>query len=301
METRKPGLRFFTTADVHMHDKLPVWIEKAVQWEYVDYHSHEFIEIAFVAGGSTLLEHHDLKGNIRQVGLVQGDLFSVLGKEGHLYANGEKLILYNIYLLPKFVAAYSQLLSVAGWRLLFGGRESSNKLVLHLSAAEREKAIATLDQAVWESRTQPPGFEVMLTALILNFLIEACRSVDMERQTVLANDMGVLRSIRVIEDEPARSFQLKELAGIARMSVPTYTRKFRAATGLSPMGYIHKLRLQQVCYYLMTTDRNIGEIAQLCGFCTPNYLIKLFRRTYGKTPVEYRKQWTRFPRPYDSE
>ena len=30
-------------------------------------------------------------------------------------------------------------------------------------------------------------------------------------------------------------------------------------------------------------------------------LIKLFRRTYGKTPVEYRKQWTRFPRPYDSE
>ena len=67
------------------------------------------------------------------------------------------------------------------------------------------------------------------------------------------------------------------------------------------MDYICKLRLQQVCYYLMSSDKNIGEIAQLCGFCTPNYLIKLFRRAFNRTPMEYRKQRTRFPRPYDGE
>ena len=301
MENNKVGLSFFSTADVHMHDKLPVWIEKSVQWQHVDFHTHEFIEVAFVAGGSTLLEHHDLYGNVRHTGLVQGDLFSVQGHEGHSYTNGENLILYNIYLLPKFVAAYRQLLTVNGWKLLFGERNANGKLVIHLSAAERERSIASLDQAVYESRTQPPGFEVMITSLILNFLVEACRSVDMERQNLLSNDMGILRSIRAIEDDPARSFQLKDLAAMARMSVSTYTRKFRAATGLSPMDYICKLRLQQVCYYLMTSDKNIGEIAQLCGFCTPNYLIKLFRRQFGKTPLEYRRQRTRFPRPYDGE
>ena len=287
------GPNFFSAKDVHMHAGLPVWIEKSFQTHRVNFHTHEFIEVAFVAGGSTVLEHTDLHNEKRVLGLVQGDLFSVQEHEWHSYAKGENLILYNIYLLPEFVSSYKHLSAVSGWHLLFGQREKSETLVLHLSPAEREHATAILDQAVYESRTQTPGFEVMLTTLILNFLIESCRTVDQKRSSIPAAETGILRSIRVIEENSIRAFQLKELAAIANMSVSSYTAKFRSATGLSPMEYIRKLRLKQVCYYLETTDKTIGEIAQLCGFCTPNYLTELFHREFGETPQIYRQSRTR--------
>ena len=56
------------------------------------------------------------------------------------------------------------------------------------------------------------------------------------------------------------------------------------------MEYLFKERLVQVRHFLAETDLSIGEIATRCGFCTPNYLIKLFRRELGITPAQYRKE-----------
>ena len=67
----------FTEQQVKMRQELLIGIERAQQMPTVPLHSHEFIELAFIASGSALHFHNGRNGEIRFDGLIQGDLFSV--------------------------------------------------------------------------------------------------------------------------------------------------------------------------------------------------------------------------------
>jgi AraC-like DNA-binding protein len=292
---------FFSSQRVHMRKDLPVWVEKAPQMQNVVHHSHEFIEIVFVASGSAMMEHTKSGGFKRQSGLIPGDIFAILPNEGHSYRDCENLVLYNIYVLPRFINNYRKLRELSAWKYLFDESGKTGKRVLSLPGTIRQNAIRTLDQAVYECRVRPAGFAMMVKALILKFLIEACRAINPEQQELSESEPDILKSLRVIENDPASAHPLEELAAISRMSISSYTRKFRKITGLSAQEYILKRRMQLVCSYLTDSDRNIAEIAELTGFCTPNYLIKMFRRLYGMTPMDYRKTWNSVTLPFSEE
>lgn len=49
-----------------------------------------------------------------------------------------------------------------------------------------------------------------------------------------------------------------------------------------------RLRLQQAADLLLETDKPVEDVAEECGFASPNYFVAKFFRLYGLTPVEYR-------------
>ncbi len=284
------GMTFFTGSALGMPPQLPVMLEKAVQLNYVCPHSHDFIEVVFVAKGSALHTHIDLSGRKRTNCLIQGDVFSVQVGEKHWYEHGKDLVLYNLFLRPEFLTQYPELRDLPGWRRFFGERSSIPDTIIHFSAAMRRRGILALDRAVAEIRQKEPGFATVMTAQILDFLVTAMRTPEMERPEVYEDSFCILQSIVMMEEKPEQHFTLEQLARISKMSIPTYTQKFRSALGLSPMRYLLNTRLFLVQHHLTATDLSINEIAGLTGFCTANYLIKIFHRELGVTPAQYRKQ-----------
>lgn len=284
------GLTFFTGTNVNMPPGSPVMLEKAEQWEYVCPHSHDFIEVVFVAKGSALHSHVDLNGRKRTNCLIQGDVFSVQIGEVHSYEQGRDLVLYNIFVKPEFLAGRPELRELPGWQRFFGERSRVPDTILHFPASMRHWETLSLDRAVAESQQRRAGYLTIMTAQILDFLVTALRSPEMVRPEVHEDRFCILQSIAMMEENPERHFTLEQLAKISRMSVPAYTQKFRSALGLSPMRYLLKARLFQVQHYLTATELSISEIAGLAGFCSANYLIKLFHRELGITPAQYRKQ-----------
>lgn len=284
------GLTFFTGNNVNMPPGSPVMLEKAEQWEYVCPHSHDFIEVVFVAKGSALHSHVDLNGRKRTNCLIQGDVFSVQIGEVHSYEQGRDLVLYNIFVKPEFLAGRPELRELPGWQRFFGERSRVSDTILHFPASMRHWETLSLDRAVAESQQRRAGYLTIMTAQILDFLVTALRSPEMVRPEVHEDRFCILQSIAMMEENPERHFTLEQLAKISRMSVPAYTQKFRSALGLSPMRYLLKARLFQVQHYLTATELSISEIAGLAGFCSANYLIKLFHRELGITPAQYRKQ-----------
>lgn len=284
------GLTFFTGNNVNMPPGSPVMLEKAEQWEYVCPHSHDFIEVVFVAKGSALHSHVDLNGRKRTNCLIQGDVFSVQIGEVHSYEQGRDLVLYNIFVKPEFLAGRPELRELPGWQRFFGERSRVPDTILHFPASMRHWETLSLDRAVAESQQRRAGYLTIMTAQILDFLVTALRSPEMARPEVHEDRFCILQSIAMMEENPERHFTLEQLAKISRMSVPAYTQKFRSALGLSPMRYLLKARLFQVQHYLTSTELSISEIAGLAGFCSANYLIKLFHRELGITPAQYRKQ-----------
>lgn len=284
------GLTFFTGNNVNMPPGSPVMLEKAEQWEYVCPHSHDFIEVVFVAKGSALHSHVDLNGRKRTNCLIQGDVFSVQIGEVHSYEQGRDLVLYNIFVKPEFLADRPELRELPGWQRFFDERSRVSDTILHFPASMRHWETLSLDRAVAESQQRRAGYLTIMTAQILDFLVTALRSPEMVRPEVHEDRFCILQSIAMMEENPERHFTLEQLAKISRMSVPAYTQKFRSALGLSPMRYLLKARLFQVQHYLTATELSISEIAGLAGFCSANYLIKLFHRELGITPAQYRKQ-----------
>jgi transcriptional regulator GlxA family with amidase domain len=66
-------------------------------------------------------------------------------------------------------------------------------------------------------------------------------------------------------------------------------RRFKAATGESPMNYIQRIRVALAREKLDTTSLNIEQISQQVGYNDTNHFRSLFKKFYEMTPTEYRK------------
>ena len=199
------------------------------------------------------------------------------------------MVLYNIYFTPTILDGFPHLHSMPSWNILLQKRSKPEMKKLHLSGEQLRRAVQCLDRAIREEHLHREGCETMMLALFLEFLIPAIRSPRHEIP-LRPESFGILESLSLMEERPEKKFTLSQLADISHMSIPAYTGKFRAATGMSPMAYLLHLRLLKVCDMLTMTDATIQNISEQCGFCSPNYMIKLFHREIGVTPACFRKR-----------
>lgn len=63
--------------------------------------------------------------------------------------------------------------------------------------------------------------------------------------------------------------------------------KVKKHTGLAPVDFIRKSRLQASAQLLKEGKHSISEISSIVGFCSPSYYGSCFKKEYGMTPREY--------------
>ncbi|MEU5847706.1 GlxA family transcriptional regulator [Saccharopolyspora shandongensis] len=81
---------------------------------------------------------------------------------------------------------------------------------------------------------------------------------------------------------------LADLAAQAGLGVRSLTRRFRAETGLTPLQYLLRARMQRAQRLLERTDDPVERIALLTGLGTPANLRHHFQRLTGTSPSTYR-------------
>lgn len=88
--------------------------------------------------------------------------------------------------------------------------------------------------------------------------------------------------------EPSPVAAMVRLSGIAERS---FKRRFLQATGMSPLEYVHTLRLEEAKQMLEATDEPIEAIANEVGYEDAGFFSRLFRRSVGLSPALYRKRF----------
>jgi len=91
-------------------------------------------------------------------------------------------------------------------------------------------------------------------------------------------------------DEP---LTVEQLAAHALMSGRTFARRFRSATGTTPLQWLSVQRVRGAQRLLETTDCSIDEVARRCGLGTASNLRLHFRRVCATTPTAYRATFQR--------
>lgn len=68
----------------------------------------------------------------------------------------------------------------------------------------------------------------------------------------------------------------------------SFVRRFAKATGMTPISYVHALRIEEGKQMLETTDLSVEAIANEAGYEDASFFNRLFFRQTGLTPARYR-------------
>jgi AraC-like DNA-binding protein len=85
-------------------------------------------------------------------------------------------------------------------------------------------------------------------------------------------------------------FSVPELAQRCAVSETVYRKRFRQLTGLSPVQYINRLKIEKACQMLRSDDISPSAISDFLNFYSLPYFYKVFRDYTGMTPNQYREQ-----------
>ena len=77
----------------------------------------------------------------------------------------------------------------------------------------------------------------------------------------------------------------------SRLAERTFKRRFTAATGLTPIAYVQRLRIEDAKRRLERTDASVDEISWRVGYEDGAFFRRLFRRVTGLAPGAYRKRF----------
>ena len=103
-------------------------------------------------------------------------------------------------------------------------------------------------------------------------------------------DEAIIQSQLWMQENYSRSINTQEMAEQVDMSMRTFNRRFKTATGLSPVQYLQRLRIKAARDLLRNTDLGISAIAEACGFNNEGYFARSFKKQESIQPSEFRRR-----------
>lgn len=135
------------------------------------------------------------------------------------------------------------------------------------------------------------GFEIEIKQqllLIFQQLLKEATPVEIPDSN--SKSKLVKEILSYIEANYANRITLQDLSDHVHISREYLCRIFGQVSDVSPITYLNQYRINKSMELLLETDKNITEIAGLCGFNHCSYFNKIFLQYAGCTPGEYRKK-----------
>ena len=104
-------------------------------------------------------------------------------------------------------------------------------------------------------------------------------------------DDMVLKAQETMEKEYSKITSIEEIANTIGMSRRSLERRFKAATGETPLKYLHRLRVEAAKRIIETSNSSFDEIAYQVGYENTGYFRKIFTKLCHVSPKKYSLKW----------
>lgn len=163
-----------------------------------------------------------------------------------------------------------------GQRLVMtGGGSSWMDLALYLIAryvgVEAAMQVAKLNLIDWHHVGQQPFARVASTRQSEDAVIGRCQSWIADHYA-----------------QPAPVAGMTEQSGLAERS---FQRRFKLATGMTPIEYVQTLRIEEAKHLLETTEAPVEAVAGEVGYDDAAFFSRMFRRAVSLSPAQYRRRF----------
>lgn len=142
-----------------------------------------------------------------------------------------------------------------------------------------------------EYQQQGQGYELLIKSILYRIFVLLLR-----RHTVPPADEWATKRqdqlrpvLQYVDEHYDQKITLRGLAAMALMSRHHFCRLFKKATGIPPIEYVNRLRMNTAMTLLQQNHLPINEIAQAVGINDSNYFSRLFRKYKNTSPTNIQK------------
>jgi AraC-like DNA-binding protein len=139
------------------------------------------------------------------------------------------------------------------------------------------------------SKISIEGYVAMISALIVKMFkpkkIESESLIKRRKQKE-----ALKKTLEYIDKKYAEKLLVEDIANKAGYNRNYMSQYFKANMGISFQTYLNRIRLREATFELSTSEENISEIALKHGFPDVKAFNSNFKKSFGKTPSQYRKE-----------
>jgi AraC-like DNA-binding protein len=169
-------------------------------------------------------------------------------------------------------------------------------LLIHVRAACPHATVLRwlLDQLVQEQTGKLPGSSLASAQLAHLIFIQILRAHLDASGDLAAGWLGALGdsriapALRLMHGDPARPWQLGELAKATAMSRTTFVVRFKTVAGVPPLTYLLNWRMRLAERALREENIAVSALALSLGYTSESAFSNAFKRTNGMGPKRYR-------------
>lgn len=275
-------------------DFLPVIVKSIERIEdsswSMEPNRHENYEMVYMKKGSAVFE---IAGH--PVPLGPNDIVIIKPMQYHKFIvkseGGCVFIVLNFKFENRINGVYSDI-PLEDFLNFVSGRETGPYIKLKVS--QKNEIIVLLNRILKERESSEPGSEFLNCLLVMELFVLLSRALKMEWENSIKSKSPKLKelmeiAVNYIHNNFERDISLKDIAGFVFLSPSYFTRAFKEETGMSPINYLLKVRIERAKELLTDTGLKISDIALSVGFSNQQRFNEMFKKHTKMTPLQYRK------------
>lgn len=99
----------------------------------------------------------------------------------------------------------------------------------------------------------------------------------------------ILPVVEFINDNYNRNHSVQEYANMCNLDKYYFIKLFSEYTGVSPLLFRTRIRMEKAKELLINTNMTNGQIAEIVGYSSSYYFSRIFKRHTGISPELFRK------------
>lgn len=164
---------------------------------------------------------------------------------------------------------------------------------IHIPSSYRPLIENLFEEMLREEGIDDENTGDMLQLLLTQFLLSCNRYCTFRSNHLYVSSTGsedIIKATHYIADNYQQPITLDDVAAHVNLSCTYLSKKFHQAVGKTISEYLNSERLKHAAMELISTNHSITEIALNSGFNNANYFKDVFKKTFGTSPRDYRKQ-----------
>lgn len=260
----------------------------------VDAHWHYYIEMLYNVEGNAKVV---LGGD--SYPFCKGDMVIMNSREVHsIFSENIDTVRYIVVKFdPQVLYTTSRTIFESKYVLPFVMAKSSHQKVFKIEEIDATPLPELMMSILQEFNGKAYGFELAIRTHICRIFLWVLRNwwnKGLNYDTGLSmKESDMLRLQKVfdyLDENYMNEVTAEKVAKMFGMSYSYFSRYFKAMIGKTFTDYVNYVRITEAEKLLMTTDKNITEVAMDTGFSSSSYFIQQFKHFKNVSPKQYQKK-----------
>jgi len=246
-------------------------------------HQHAELELGYITEGEGVYYLEDERFSVQK-----GDLFLVRTNEQHciptIYTDELKSL--NIHIESYYL-----------WNMctdFIDGQLLHTLVNVDIPIQHQFRGKDRYMERVRELIQDPVRNRFRIRLAIVELLMSVMEEITLPQNVIVKNTRSlrlydIQNAICYIHDHLTSEITLEEIAHVANMSRAALSLHFKMVTGIAPYEYLVIRRIEYALKLLRETNLSVVEVSERCGFKNLANFNRIFKKTNGMTPSEYRR------------